>query len=114
MPNWRRFRHDLRGGVTTLGGYIARVSQQAGRELALIESRRELTRLERELAHLHHELGEATYEGWREGRAMMLQSPELRIRLDAIAALNAQRETVKREIASEEAGDLLPKERRAV
>jgi hypothetical protein len=114
MPNWGRFRHDLRGGVTTLGGYLTRVSQQAGRELALIESRRELARIERELARLHHELGEAAYEGWRQGGTIMLQSPEMQARLDAVAALSAQRETVRREIASEEAADLLPEERRSV
>jgi hypothetical protein len=114
MPNWGRFRHDLRGGVAALRGYIARVSQQAGRELALIENRRKLARLERELARLHHELGEAAYEGWRQGGAMMLQAPEMQERLNAIAALSAQRETVRREIASEEAANLLPKARQSV
>lgn len=111
MPNWGRFKHDLRGGVTALGGYLARVSQQAGRELSLVESRRELARLERELARLHQELGEAAYEGWQRAGAMTLQAPETQARLNAIAALSAQREAVKRDIAPEDVAGLPPKER---
>jgi hypothetical protein len=110
MSNWGRYRHDLRGGFTALGAYLARMSQQAGRELSLVESRRELARLDRELARLHQELGEAAYEGWRQAGAMMVQTPEAQARLDAIATLSAQRETVKRDIAPEDVADLPPKE----
>jgi hypothetical protein len=111
MTTWGRFRHDLRGGVTAVGAYLARMSQQAGRELSLVESRRELARLERELARLHQELGEAAYEGWRQAGAMKLQAPDTQARLEAIATLSAQRETVKRDLAPEDVADLPPKER---
>jgi len=111
MSDWGRLRHDLRGGVTTLGGYLARVTREAGRELALVESRRELARLERELARLHQELGEAAYEGWRRTGVPMLQTTEMRARLDAILVLTARRDTVRRDSAPEEAADVSPARR---
>ncbi|HUJ79531.1 MAG TPA: hypothetical protein VLY45_04360 [Nitrospiria bacterium] len=108
MPDWERFKHDLYGGVAALGGYLSRLTRQTGRELAVVESRRELTRIERELSRLQQELGEAAYEGWRRTGLITLNTPEMQARLDAILVLNARRETVKQELAQEDAADLPP------
>jgi len=113
MPDWERFKHDLRGGVTAIGVRLTRVAHQAGRELAVVESRLELARFERELAGLYQELGEAAYEEWRQTGTLSLHSSEMQVRLDAIAALTAQRDAVRRDVAPDDAADrpLFEKER---
>jgi hypothetical protein len=107
MLDWERFRHDLYGGFTALGGYLARVTRQTGRELAVVENRRELARIERELARLQQELGEAAYEGWRRSGVLTVDTTDMRTRLDVIFSLNASRDSLKREIIQEEAADVL-------
>ena len=106
MPDWERFKHDLRSGVTTVGVRLARVAHQAGRELAVVESRLELARLERELARLYQELGEAAHEGWRQTGALSLHSSDMQVRLDAIVALTAQRDAIRRDIAPDDDANL--------
>ena len=106
MPDWERFKHDLRSGVTTVGGRLVRVAHQAGRELAVMEARLELARIERELAKLHQELGEAAHEGWRQTGVFSLHSSDMHVRLDAIVALTARRDAVKRDLAPDDAVDL--------
>jgi len=94
-----------------LGGRLARAAHQAGRELSELESRRELARFERELARLYQELGEAAYEGWRQAGVISLRSTGMPVRLEAIAALTAQRDAAKRELAQEEVAGPLSADR---
>ncbi|HTP42775.1 MAG TPA: hypothetical protein VML36_10170 [Nitrospiria bacterium] len=105
MLEWEQFRHDLHGGFTALGGYLARITRQTGRELAVVESRRELARIERALARLQQELGEAAYEGWRRSGVITVDTADMHACLDAISSLNARRNSLKREIIQEEAAD---------
>jgi hypothetical protein len=102
MSDWEQFRHDLRGGVAAVGNRLMSVTHRAGRELSEVEGRRELARVDRELARLCQELGEVAYEGWRHAGTVSLRGAEMRARLEAIAGLRARRETVIRDLAPED------------
>jgi hypothetical protein len=108
MSDWERFRHDLRGGITSLGARLVHVAHRTGRELSVVEHRRELARLERELARRYQEIGEVAYEGWRHAGVISLRAAEMQVRLEAIAALTIQRDAVRRELAHEEGADVPP------
>lgn len=95
-----------------MGARLVHVVHRAGRELSVVESRRELARLERELARRYQEIGEAAYEGWRHAGVISLQAAEMQARLEAIATLTVQRDAVKRELVHEEGADVSPMERR--
>jgi hypothetical protein len=111
MSEWEQLGHDLRGGLTALGNRLMSATQRTGRELSGLESRRELARVDHELARLYQELGEMAYEGWRHAGAVSLRGAEMHARLETIAALRARREAVRRELAPEEGVDASPAHR---
>ncbi|MBI3622098.1 MAG: hypothetical protein HY208_07935 [Nitrospirae bacterium] len=114
MSDWERFRHDLRGGITTVGNRLMAATHRAGWELSAVESRSELARVDRDLARLYQELGEVAYEGWRHAGAVSLRGAEMRARLEAIADLRARREAVRRELAPEDGVEPSPLQRGSV
>ncbi|MEW6325336.1 MAG: hypothetical protein AB1515_08115 [Nitrospirota bacterium] len=102
MTDWERVRRDLLAGAASLTAHASRAARRTGREFALVESRAELIRVERELARRYQGLGEAAYEEWQRAGALTLQGSAIRDGLRDIAALAAQRDRLRREISDQE------------
>lgn len=102
MTDWGRVKQDVLAGAASLTAHVSRAAQRTGRELALMESRAELMRIERELARQYQGFGEAASEEWRREGALALHAPLLREYVDAIAGLAAQRDRLRRELSESE------------
>jgi len=100
MAVWGHIKQDLLAGVNVLTSAVSRAAQRSGRELALIEQRMALMKIESELLRRYRELGESAYERWRQGHP--LEPPVMREAMEEIAALAAQREGVRRDLSDDE------------
>lgn len=99
MAEWGQLKRDLQEGVGVLSTQMVRLAQRTGREVVLLESRRELVRVERQLARLYQELGEVAYDAWSRPGGINPTEPELRARLESIAGLITARDERKKELA---------------
>jgi hypothetical protein len=103
MTEWEQFKRDTLAGMTTLTSSLAKAAQRAGREVALLESRATLFKLERELARRYRVLGEAAYDAWRRSGAMALQEQGIIDRAQETVELAAQRDRLRRELSEGDA-----------
>jgi hypothetical protein len=103
MAEWGQLKRDALAGMATLTTSLANAAHRAGREVALVESRATLFRLERELARRYRALGEAAYEEWRRAGARAFEERTIGERVDEIAELVAQRDRLRRELSESDA-----------
>ena len=98
MIDWVQIRHDLLAGWEFLVRHVVWFFRRAWQEVAVLESRWELARVERRLAEEHRDLGECAYEEWRHTGVHPGNTQSWQLRLDVIGELEVDRRERQQEV----------------